>query len=241
MKLYTTPYGKFWLYEKDWMQQQIAGGYFWDDKLRPIFDKYAPGAVCVDIGANCGFYSIYMASLGARRVYAYEPQWGFFKQLVMNVDENQFGDRIFPINAAVWAWDTMVEVSDHQHPGVDVKELLDPESSTLLSGLALKPCDIELSPGIPSVAFPALTPLQSEQVNFFKIDAQGADLTILNKLLSYHKLYHPVVLFEYEEDLSRSVSNLTLSDFRTTIEVGGFGTLDQVTERDWLFIPKGSE
>ncbi len=55
-----------------------------------------PGDVVVDIGAGTGIFSLFACQLGAKRVYAIEPNgWiGLVKPLA---EKNGFGDRIIPI------------------------------------------------------------------------------------------------------------------------------------------------
>jgi FkbM family methyltransferase len=65
----------------------VAVGVF-ERELQPVFELFArPGAVCLDMGANLGYYTVKMAAHGAT-VFAFEPDPFNFHLLEKNVREN---------------------------------------------------------------------------------------------------------------------------------------------------------
>lgn len=74
-------------------------GFWGDGELSPLHREILkknlfPGAVALDVGANIGDYSLYMARLGAR-VYAFEPGRIFWKL------DKRCGERIVRYNIAL--------------------------------------------------------------------------------------------------------------------------------------------
>ncbi|MEM3542742.1 MAG: FkbM family methyltransferase [archaeon] len=63
--------------------------------------KSVKNKIVFDVGANQGVFSIYAATLGAKKVYAFEPVPETFKVLQENIRLNKLGDKIIPIQAGV--------------------------------------------------------------------------------------------------------------------------------------------
>ncbi len=62
----------------------------------------ADGFYFVDIGANVGLYSLWVASKSAKaKVLAFEPQQAVYDRMVDNIALNQFEEQITPLNLAV--------------------------------------------------------------------------------------------------------------------------------------------
>jgi len=82
-------------------------GYFQEIYLQKIYTKnYKPrernGGVVLDLGANIGVFSIFIASLDPRfKVYSYEPAPRVFRRLVKNISANNLSERIHHFRYAV--------------------------------------------------------------------------------------------------------------------------------------------
>jgi|GEM_PF-1853477 len=77
----------------------VAVGVF-ERELQPVFERFAkPGSVCLDIGANLGYYTVKMAFQGAT-VFAFEPDPFNFFLLEKNVRENRMEARVVARRAA---------------------------------------------------------------------------------------------------------------------------------------------
>ena len=59
------------------------------------------GKVVVDAGANLGTFSLLCATLGAKKVYAFEPVAGTYEMLKKNVEDNGLQDVVIPVNKAL--------------------------------------------------------------------------------------------------------------------------------------------
>lgn len=68
---------------------------------RRDYGQVPKNAVCIDVGAHLGSFSLYAVASGAATVYAYEPDPILFKTLVENVQANRLASQIFPFQAAV--------------------------------------------------------------------------------------------------------------------------------------------
>jgi FkbM family methyltransferase len=59
-----------------------------------------PGLVCVNVGANVGYYALLMAKAGARKVFAYEPVPGLAHRIRKSVNVNGLDDVLQVFNIA---------------------------------------------------------------------------------------------------------------------------------------------
>jgi len=101
MELFDSFVGKIWLFDKEEDTHRIeivraCGGYFvcfcirhgtYENEEFHIVEKYLkPGMVCVDVGANVGVYSVFVAQkIGEDGiVYAFEPVFGIYEVLTKN-------------------------------------------------------------------------------------------------------------------------------------------------------------
>ena len=65
---------------------------------------FARGGVAVDVGANIGAFSLFCASLGARRVIACEPEEDNYQSLLKNLERNPaLRGVVEPVQLAVWS------------------------------------------------------------------------------------------------------------------------------------------
>lgn len=89
---------------KNWTEYE-----FWKKHKVPATDEKIiqaalskPDSVCLDVGANIGVYSLYIAACGAARVYSFEPAKENFQRLLKNVEKNPIlSRRITPVQKAV--------------------------------------------------------------------------------------------------------------------------------------------
>lgn len=59
--------------------------------------KNVKNKIVIDAGANAGFFSIYAAKLGAKKVYAFEPVTETYEILKRNISLNKLENVIIPI------------------------------------------------------------------------------------------------------------------------------------------------
>jgi FkbM family methyltransferase len=68
---------------------------------RRDYGRIARNAICIDVGAHLGSFSLYAVISGAAVVYSYEPDPVLYKTLLQNVEDNRLGAQILPCQAAV--------------------------------------------------------------------------------------------------------------------------------------------
>jgi len=69
--------------------------------VRRDYGVIQPDSTVLDIGANIGCFALYAASMGARRVLAFEPNSESFQLLLQNIRANHFERTVLPYQFAV--------------------------------------------------------------------------------------------------------------------------------------------
>ena len=136
----------------------IIGDGFWEMWItRAMVNAIGPGMVCIDAGANLGYFTVLMANLAGPdgKVVAIEPIPSTRKLLARNVAINGFGETVEIVGAALGA--VAGETTLYMPPG-------EPKNATI--------CDVQPDPSWQ--AFPVLVkPIDSlglTRVDFVKID-----------------------------------------------------------------------
>ena len=62
--------------------------------IKEDYGQIAPGATVIDIGANIGVFTLYVAASPGTRVFAYEPVDVTYRQLKENIRVNSLQDRV---------------------------------------------------------------------------------------------------------------------------------------------------
>jgi FkbM family methyltransferase len=194
-----TPFGAFLVTRGEIIGETTRAGTLWDGPgfLQVIAKGYGelgtPGVTILDVGANQGAFSIWLARQGAWRVLALEPQPIVMQRLKANLDLNRD-----------WTAPTVIplELAAYDKPG-GARQIgeLDPGN---WGGTAFSPLSTEyvLDEGaIPALPLDHLQWLCGARVSLVKIDAQGADGRILLGMTQLLKRDRPVVVFEWEPAL----------------------------------------
>lgn len=192
-----------------------AGNGFVDDFLKDVIDRYVkPDSVCIDVGANLGYVSIYL-SKRCKKVIALEPQPTVFMQLCANLFLNECLN-VQPLQFGAHSKTCILGFADYQSGWVGTKDLNDYSKIGSIGSVSLHE-----DPDGAMAAF-RLDSVIFEKVSFIKVDAQGADVdTVLGcELLMGSR---PVIAFEYEDDLSRANYNRTLADLNPFLEKHRYG------------------
>ena len=132
-------------------------------------ESMAPDDVLVDVGANVGFFSLYAAAQGVRRVMAIEPNPLSFNALCLNIVENGYEDVIRPLNLAVLDETGWTKFAMSELKAGSVGNFVDVQQSHTGKhlGLAGVPLDFLMTHGF------------LEDASHLKIDVDGLDFEVL--------------------------------------------------------------
>ena len=152
------------------------------------------GNIVLDIGANVGAHALFMAKIvgSTGKVYAFEPDKTTFDALKHNIDRNGYKGTIIPFNLALSDKDSEVILKKP------------PTSSKKNTGDAynyISEVNEKSENSIKAVVLDDFLAKENiSQVNFIKIDVEGAELLVFNgasKLLEEKK---PIIITECNED-----------------------------------------
>jgi FkbM family methyltransferase len=88
----------------------------WEANATKLVRKHFNGGDFIDAGAHVGYYSLLAASMGAKRVYAFEPNPFSFRYLAFNVQLNGFTNvSVYPF--ALWSETTLLELGTNNLTG----------------------------------------------------------------------------------------------------------------------------
>lgn len=178
--------------EVDGYYQQLPDG---GDLIDPVLTGIRPyvqdDAVCVDIGANIGLYTLAMAALARRgKVWAFEPAPGSYEYLNRNIAMNAL-DNVETFNLAVGA--TSGTVDFHDIPFFTAGSFT-VEGDSFLTSEVLGSSFFRA----PSVTLDYLAADRAlERLDFLKIDVEGGELSVLEGAVQSLARYRPVVVLEF--------------------------------------------
>jgi FkbM family methyltransferase len=156
-----------------------------------------PESVCIDVGANFGYYACLMGHLAWKgQTYAYEADPEMHSVLVDNVSINWCEGLVHPINSAVGATDGELTLHrwDRRYGN---------------SGI-INPADV-FAPGagpdsheftVPCIALDSLVD-RFERVDVVKIDVEGAESLVVEGMSKFVERYLPTVVFEWSPSQTR--------------------------------------
>jgi len=177
------------------------------------------GSVCIDIGANVGSHTVFLASeIGARKVFSFEPIPMVFDVLKHNITVNNITDKVIAYNIAIssknknlkcisklpdyhgsyWLW---YSEEDYKHPydrGYKVHKGCDGSAYTN---------EIK-SDKLDSV----MKNENFDEIDFIKIDVEGMEFEVLKGARELIETHKPVLQIEVAIDNNENISKF-LSEF----------------------------
>ncbi len=207
-------------FPNDHLFKEIKGGNdFVDHFLKDVIAKYVhQDSVCVDVGANLGYVSLYLAAR-AKKVIALEPQPVVFMQLCANLFLNSRFN-VTPHRLAAHSTPCMLDFAGYQSGWVGATSFDDYTKIGSIGSISLSACHDGEMQAV------RLDDLIDEKVDFIKVDAQGADIDVILGAEALLEKYHPVVVFEYEDDLSQANYHRTIADLTPLLERLGYKTTE---------------
>ena len=203
-----TPFGKFLISPEDLIGSTLKAGTVWDGPgfLQVLARDHAlsqPEKTVIDVGANQGAWTIWLAGQGIR-VIAVEPVPEVVSRLKANLDLNR--DRHPGTLASGWQGGCadrviVVPYAAYSRP---VLLRLPPLDATNLGGTALTPQLTAACARVDAMVLDNLQPLWNQHgVSLIKIDTQGCDGAVIYGLEQTIERWHPTIVFEWEEELAK--------------------------------------
>lgn len=190
---------------------------------RALQAEAVSGGVLVDVGANMGYFSLLWASMSVSgTALAFEAAPGVADKLRRNVKDNEVGDRVRVIEAAVSDRDGDVAFE----PGPLDQTGWGGIASDLDSGTLRVPC-VRLD-----------TVLGDREVDVLKVDVEGADALVLEGaegLLSRRRIRK--VFFEQNPERMQRLGIEPGRAFRLLERVGYAWRRLGSNDRDWVAVP----
>lgn len=207
-----TTFGKFLVNPRDGIGMTTKAGTLWDGPgfLQVIAREYGelgtPGVTILDIGANIGTFTCWLAREGAWRVVAVEPVPATMRYLKANLDLNKAvtADRVIPLEVAGyhenrWLW--LQGWNPDDLGGTALSQAQAPEAGEPIEARRLDQYQY----------------LFGDRVSLVKVDAQGCDGAVLRGLLGTLGRHHPAVVFEWDQHLA-TPHGLTFRDTQDYLE-----------------------
>ncbi len=179
------------------ISKQMGNAIYWRGAhdWAPIFvlEKFLKkGDTFIDVGANQGEYSVWAArKVGSKgRVLAFEPMQKLFDQLTENIRLNEsFHKTILPIKLGLAdeKGEVILYASADSNEGTNT--IYNTEKFSIeLGKIQIDTLDEQLNE------------LKINEVNFLKIDVEGAELQVLKGALNTLKTHRPILLLEINKD-----------------------------------------
>lgn len=217
--------GDFWVSDLD-SSQSIELYYFkvWEQHLLDVIDKHVvEGSVAIDAGANFGSISVPISKkLGqVGKLYSIEMSKVMAARLERNLQQNKCSN-VEVINTALS--ETVGETVFFDEPELSEKinfgdiRINKENNGSQMKTTTIDSLDIQ------------------DKVSFIKVDCQGYDLKVMKGAKNTIQKHKPVVVFEWEVDMSAIFGDTIEDVFKF------FSTLNyevtKIEKDDWIGVPK---
>lgn len=200
-------------YPKCIVQRYIydEGDFYENWTLNRISKQIPENAIILDIGANIGNHSMYWVSQSnAKQVYAFEPVKYTFDILQKNVELNHFEDKIKTFNIGLSDRNGNAEISNWNETNLGGTSIKQAESGSIP---IRKLDDVELD---------------TDRIDFIKIDVEGHEIFMLNGAEKTIKKYKPIIFIETFDNLNE-VKNILASY--------GYKLEEELENHNYIFKP----
>jgi FkbM family methyltransferase len=207
ISLYSTKYGKFWVYNNDeWIGRVIRMGEAWDHKvINKMVKHIRTNSIVVDVGANIGTHSI-PYSRYAKQVYCFEPQSKIYQLLVKNIAENNRTNIVTHQYALGHLNTTNLTMCSTIPDGRSKGQPIDYQTSKMVNYGG-----IELGLGGEQIEMRTLDSLNLSNVSYLKIDVEGAEKLVIYGAQETIRRDRPVILYENKKQVSDQMKQMLLS------------------------------
>lgn len=169
----------------------------------------------LDIGAHVGYHSIaYMKMNTDVKIIAFEPQSEIYQLLQKNISQNKYSDRIQTLNCVVGHTIMDTTLSDYISDGPNTTIPIEYGSENIhnFGGMNIGNGSVE-------VKMITIDSLNLENVDYMKIDVEGAESLVLLGAAETIKKFKPVICFEDLKQLTIDPSELGLESIPSAYDV----------------------
>jgi FkbM family methyltransferase len=161
--------------------------------------KICPGDIVLDIGANYGFFTIYAAERGAKKVLALEPFQPTFMKMIKNVGDAGFpANQIFGVNAAIADTEgqNFFEVSQYSGSSyLSKNEEINETKKDSAMRTSVKTMTIN---GL-------LEAFEISIIDFLKVDCEGGEVDLFSTIKDEHLAKVQKTVIEYHSKYAQDV------------------------------------
>jgi FkbM family methyltransferase len=198
---FTTLHGKITLYKNEvYIGNEFKRGSYWDiGTLMNLKKHINPNKNILEVGGHVGTSSIVYSSFlqSEKKVFVYEPQLNIYNLLVHNINQNNRQMQIVPFNLGVFCFKGHAKMNNIDLDGGMgiVSKRYNEESNLECNfggiGLGSSGEDIQLT---------TIDDMEIDNIGFIHCDAQGAENFIFSKGLNAINKFHPLILYEDNEE-----------------------------------------
>jgi FkbM family methyltransferase len=233
-------HGIFLLKSGDLISDSVLEQHAWDEHIIDALEGALKGrnGLAVDVGAHIGLLTVALAGR-FQRVLSFEPNGFNYRLLTANVALNGLRN-VECVNGLLYS--ECVELSLGKSEEQEIELSLTPDGSfdgTASSNLGAYKFTSN-GTGIYRHQARTLDSYNLHDVAFIKIDVQGADGEVLAGAAETIRRCRPVIVFEWEEELSKSY-RVSLADVRRQLEAEGYSLevlkAHNGKQQDYLAVP----
>jgi FkbM family methyltransferase len=191
---------------------QYAEQIILDNELKP----YIVNATNIlDIGAHVGYHSIaYMKMNPDVKIIAFEPQSEMYMLLQKNIEQNGYTDRIQVYNNVVGHSKMSTTLSDYIDDGPTTTIPVNYDSNDVYNFGGLN-----IGKGSIGIDMITVDSLNVSNVDYMKIDVEGAESLVLLGAEQTIRKFKPVICFEDLKQLSMDPSELGLTEIPSPYDI----------------------
>lgn len=169
----------------------------------------------LDIGAHVGYHSIAYAKMNSNvSILSFEPQIEIYKLLQQNIKQNDYESRIQTLNCCVGHAEMEITLSDYIEDGLTTDIPVNYESDDIYNFGGLN-----VGKGSTVVKMITIDSLNLKNVDYMKIDVEGAESLVLLGAEQTIKKFKPVICFEDLKQLTISPIELGLDSIPSPYDV----------------------
>lgn len=193
--VHRTPKGLvFELWPNEYVDRVIAVEGIFERRFVSYLRSVLPReAVMLDIGANIGNHSIFLAG-GCREIHCFEPNPKVAERLRRNIAYNNLNDRITVYEFGLGDRDETLTFAENSVGNLGASKFIRSGEELETSHRTMK-LEVKCAAGV-------IDALDLDRIDFIKIDVEGMEEAVLTALKHIIAKYRPIVAFEHHEHLA---------------------------------------